>query len=125
LTEETFDIRREVLLAEGPVESNREFRGGLRVIEAKPDRLRIETVFESPGYVVVTDAYAPGWRASIDTRPTTLQRANVAFRAVRVPAGRHEVEMIYRPSSVAAGLALSALTSLAALAVAVRGRRDG
>ncbi len=38
-------------------------------------------------------------------------RANVAFRAVSVTAGRHEVELLYRPS-VEIGLGVSAATLL-------------
>ncbi len=124
LADASFDFRRQVLLAGGPVQDNALFSGALRVREARPDRLRIETVFESPGYVVVTDAYSPGWRASIDGRPTLLQRANVGFRAVLVPAGTHVVEMTYRPASIVAGFAVSALAALVALATAaVRVRR--
>jgi uncharacterized membrane protein YfhO len=43
-----------------------------------------------------------------------VYRANVAFRAVRAPAGRHRIELRYRPRSVAIGLALGAASLLAA-----------
>lgn len=125
LADESFDFRRHVLLADGPVQDNQQFRGALRVREAKPDRLRIETVFESPGYVVVTDAYSPGWKATIDDRSAVLQRANIGFRAVLVPGGTHVVELTYRRASIGAGLALSALASVVGLATAVVQLRRG
>jgi uncharacterized membrane protein YfhO len=49
-------------------------------------------------------------------------RANVAFRAVEVPAGRHTVEMTYRTASVRGGLAISAAALLGACAAAARSR---
>jgi uncharacterized membrane protein YfhO len=73
------------------------------------------------GYVVLADAFDPGWRATVDGEPAPLLRANVAFRAVAVPAGRHVVEMVYRPRAVILGLALTLLTlALVAVATATR-----
>jgi uncharacterized membrane protein YfhO len=45
-----------------------------------------------------------------------VQRADVAFRAVAVPGGIHQVDFIYRPPALAWGAAISAAT-LAAAAV--------
>ena len=64
---------------------------------------------EVGGYLVSTDAWYPGWKAYVDGRPATLHRANLAFRAVSVPAGRHTVAFRYEPRSVRVGLALTAL----------------
>ncbi|MCP8938391.1 YfhO family protein [Alsobacter sp. SYSU M60028] len=49
------------------------------------------------GYVVLNDAWHPWWRAEIDGRPAPLLKANVLFRAVAVPPGRHEVRFVFRP----------------------------
>jgi uncharacterized membrane protein YfhO len=89
----------------------------------KPDRVVLEANLSAPGYVVLVDGYDPGWRVAVDGIPSQLRRANVAFRAVAVPAGRHTVEYLYRPSALLLGLTVSAGT-LAALAL-VACRRDG
>jgi uncharacterized membrane protein YfhO len=85
----------------------------------------LEADLDAPGLVVVVDAWDPGWRARVDGRPAEVLRANGAFRAVAAPAGRHVVEMRYRPWPVALGLALSGLGLVAllggALALARRG----
>jgi hypothetical protein len=114
---EGFDPRTEVLLAEGVPRSSPGFRGQSRLLDFRPDRVRVEADLSAPGYVVLVDAYDPDWRATIDGRPEKVLRANVAFRAVSVESGRHIVEFSYRPPSVRAGLAVSGLT-LAGLAVA-------
>lgn len=103
------------------VESAR-FGARLRVLESKPDLLRVDADLEAPGYLVVTQAYYPGWRASVDGQPAAVQRANVGFRAVQVPAGRHLIEMCYRPAAVSLGLTISALAAVAALGVIALGR---
>jgi hypothetical protein len=122
LADEGFDFRRQVLLAEGPVVESVSFGARLHVLETKPDRLRVDADLAAPGYLVVTEAYYPGWNASVDGQPAAVQRANVGFRAVQVPAGRHLVEMRYRPAAVSVGFLISALALAAALGVIVLGR---
>ena len=41
----------------------------------------------------------PGWIAELDGRQTPILRADVLFRAVEVPAGRHTVVFRYAPLS--------------------------
>ncbi|MBI3932200.1 MAG: YfhO family protein [Acidobacteria bacterium] len=109
LLDPTFDPAREVILPSGRSQPPpASFRGAVRLLALKPDRVTLEADLESDGLVVLADAFDPGWRASVDGRDVPLLRANLAFRAVAVSAGRHVVEMAYRPRSVAAGLLLSA-----------------
>ena len=119
LVDPGFDPAAEVLLEEGPaVRADPEFRGESRLLERRYDRLIVEARVDRPAFLVVNDAYDPGWRASIDGRPADLVRANVGFRAVALPAGEHTVEMVYRPPSALAGFALSAVSALGFLLIA-------
>jgi hypothetical protein len=109
----SFDPRREIILPDGaPVATPATPPGTSRIVEWKPDRIRIEAELAAPGYVVVVDTYDPSWRAMVDGAPAEILRANVAFRAIWLPAGRHLIEMVCRPSSLYAGVAASALTAL-------------
>jgi hypothetical protein len=90
--------------------------GAVRLTELFCDRVRLEAEADAPGIVVLVDAWDPGWRAWTDGLPSPVLRANAAFRAVAVPAGRHVIEMRYRPRAVTAGLTLS-VSGLAALVV--------
>ena len=76
-----------------------------------------------PGYVVLADAWAPGWTARVDGHEERVLRANVAFRAVAVPAGHHDVDLRYRAPGLSLGLAVSAVSLAGLLAAAVRSRR--
>jgi len=42
-------------------------------------------------WLVYADAFAPDWTASIDGRRQAVLRANLAFKAIPIPPGRHEV----------------------------------
>jgi hypothetical protein len=108
-----FEPEHEVLLPRGT--GRREpsgFRGVSRVREEAADRVRIEVELSTDGHVVFVDSYDPGWRATVDGRPVPVLRANVAFRAVSVPAGSHVVDMVYRPPLTMVGLVLSGFSLL-------------
>jgi hypothetical protein len=82
-------------------------RGTASILQYSDDQVTIET--DAPGrrFLVLTDAYYPGWRATLDGADVPLLRADYAFRAVAVPPGRHRVEFRYRPASVRYGAILS------------------
>jgi hypothetical protein len=73
------------------------FAGTARVVLLAADRVVVDVDLSQPGYLVTTDSYDDGWRASVDGRPAALLRANVAFRAVELPPGRHRVEQCVPP----------------------------
>jgi hypothetical protein len=119
----SFDPTREIILPEGaPIPAPPAAVGTSRIVEWKPDRIRIEADLASPGFVVLVDTFDPSWRATVDGVPAAILRANVAFRAVHLPAGKHRIEMVCRPRSLVLGLTLSALTALVLLVSF--GRRD-
>ncbi len=119
----SFDPAQEIVLPEGAPRTASGFAGTSRVAELLPDRVRLDALLSADGFVVLLDAWDPGWRATVDGRPEPVLRANVAFRAVPVPAGRHRVELLYRPAELRAGVALSLLTLSAAAFAAARSRR--
>jgi hypothetical protein len=112
-----FDPRREIVLAAGTPAAAAEPPGECRLRILDPDRALIEADLARPGYVVLLEAFDPGWRATIDGQALPVLRANVTFRAVHAPAGRHVIEFVYRPRAVLLGAAVS-LTSLLLVAVA-------
>lgn len=76
-----------------------------------PTSVRIEAAAPWPGWVVLNEAWFPGWTATVDGQAAPLRIANLAMRAVEVPAGRHLVELRYATPGLGAG----AWVSLAAL----------
>jgi uncharacterized membrane protein YfhO len=55
----------------------------------------------------MSDLYTPDWHALIDDREVKLYRANYAYRAISVPAGRHTVVFRYSPLSYTIGSAMT------------------
>ena len=124
LTDPRFDPGREVILAEGTSRPAGDgFQGTSRILRLAPDRVVLEADLNRAGYVVLVDAYDPGWVASVDEAAAPLLRANLAFRAVAVPAGQHRIELVYRPKAFLVGLALSAATILGAAGALASRRR--
>jgi uncharacterized membrane protein YfhO len=72
---------------------------------------------DGPGYLVVTEAHDRGWRATVDGRPAPIAAANLLFRCVALPAGRHQVRLRYRPRLVAWGAGASLLAVALGLSV--------
>jgi hypothetical protein len=119
-----FDPAREVVLPAGtgrPTAAG--FASEARVVEDRPDRILVEARLSRAGQLVVLEAFDRGWRASVDGRAAGLQEANGLFLSVPLEAGRHRVELLYRPPRVFLGLAVTAATALAALAL-LGGRRE-
>jgi hypothetical protein len=116
LLDPAFDLRGEIVLPSGvghpPTPG---FDGDVAVLSDRPDRLQVSARADSAGYLVVLDGYAPGWRARVDGRAAPVLRANAAFRAVPIPAGRHLVDLAYRPRSLWLGLLGTSLGVAAAL----------
>jgi uncharacterized membrane protein YfhO len=72
----------------------------------------------------VAQAWYPAWHAYVDGQPTRLWRANYAFQALEVPAGRHQIEIVYQDKKFYTGCVISIATLLACAAIWVAGRKS-
>jgi len=88
---------------------HRPARDEVRVAHYDLDAVTIDVRSTRDGVLVLADAYARGWQATIDGRPAPLARADAAFRAVPVGLGAHTVRFTYRPQTFSVGVAVSAL----------------
>jgi hypothetical protein len=85
----------------------------------EPNRVLLSVRAPSESYLVFTDAYYPGWGATVDGKRVPIERADYLFRAIFVNGGSHEVEFRYRPQSLQFGAILS-LSSLFLLFILLR-----
>ena len=84
--------------------------GKTQVLKYENNTVRCAVESGGGGYLVLLDSYYPGWRATLDGEPIPILRANYAFRAVRLPAGKHVVEFRYKPMSFYLGSFVTAIT---------------
>ena len=115
ITDSAFDFRRRVVLEEIPAGWTEPaevpaIASSVRFVDYEPNRVQMEVETAADGLLVLTDTYAPGWKALLDGHPTSLYVADHAFRAVLVPDGIHQVEFVYEPASFWVGMVLSLLT---------------
>lgn len=96
-----------------------------RVASYDPQCVVIEVRMLEPGLVVISDAFAPGWIATVDSGETArhadILRTNRICRGILLPAGDHLITFEYRPQRFRDGLWLSS-AAWCALAIVIGGR---
>jgi hypothetical protein len=83
-----------------------------------PQHLQFAAVLRSPGLVVISDLFYPGWKVTVDGRPAEILRTNRAMRGVALPAGTHRLAFHYNPLSFRVGVTLS-FVGLGSLAMVI------
>lgn len=107
------------------VNPDRAFEPGvLRVSRPDPTRIDVSLNNSSGGFLVLHDAWAPGWRATIGGKPTRVLRLDHVFLGVEVPAASSLIQFTYEPTSFRVGAWVSLLSLLLTLLL-TRGRHRG
>ncbi len=66
-----------------------------------PNALTYRSNSANGGIAIFSEIYFPwGWTATIDGKETQIGRANYVLRAIRIPAGQHEIKFRFDPQSV-------------------------
>ena len=81
------------------------------VIELKnyqPNQLEFKTQSKTPQLAVFSEIYYPkGWKMLLDGKEVPYIKANYLLRAVFVPAGNHDVRMVFEPEVIEKGKMIS------------------
>jgi hypothetical protein len=48
---------------------------------------------KNPVWLVISDTWHPYWHATVDGKPTRVYQANIAYKAVRIEAGEHQIHL--------------------------------
>ncbi len=83
--------------------------GSATIVSDRPGEISVTTDAESRQFLVLSESYHDGWRASVDGRETPVVRAYGDFMGCVVDAGTHKVEFSFRPKSLRVGAWFSAL----------------
>ncbi len=109
---------RELVLFEDKVEyphpQNRLSMVEARINNYTSNQVVIEADCVHPGFLVLSDNWHPDWQAYVDGKREKVYRVNYTFRAVYIPAGKHEIMFIYKSVPFAVGLIIT-IVALSAL----------
>lgn len=64
------------------------------------NRVVVEATSAEGGLLVLHDLFYPGWRAQVDGVAAPIVKADLLFRGVEIPPGRHTVTFAFEPLSV-------------------------
>ena len=95
--------------------------GGKRIergaAASAPHAIRLRVTAPRDAILVSSEVFYPGWTTRIDGAEAPTLEVDTAFRGTVVPAGTHEVEMVYVPRSFRIGLGVSVAALLVTLLV--------
>jgi hypothetical protein len=75
--------------------------------------LQVQVTESTPGLLVFSEIYyEPGWKASIDGADAPIHRVNHVLRAMVIPPGTHEIEMIAQSGAWQKGKLASSISAL-------------
>jgi hypothetical protein len=112
LSSDEFDASGYVILEKEPDPLTPSVGGDLaqprvEILDYAPNKVTIEAVSATDGFVVLSELYYQGWKAFVDGVPQEVYKADYAFRAVRLEAGEHHIELVFDPLSFEIGAAVS------------------
>ena len=128
---ETFDPRKIALLsnagmkAEGFVAPAKEmkvenFSGAAKVVSLENRIVKVDTEASTAGFLVLSDLFYPGWKATVDGKPQQIIRTNYVLRGLALESGRHSIEFRYEPIYLYVGGGISLLGLIVLLGVGLK-----
>lgn len=84
------------------------------------DSLRASVDLDAPGLLVINEAYAPGWRATVNGAAARVLVANHAVLGLDLPAGRSEVRLEYSTPGLEVGAVVSVMAAVLLAALSRR-----
>jgi len=90
--------------------SNQEFNGLINLNYSSANRLEFNVNVSNVSFFLLAYPYTGHWRARVDGQSVTVYKANGAYNAVLIPAGRHRIEFRYWSESAFIGIIISSAT---------------
>lgn len=81
----------------------------VQIVSYSPNRITVEAELATPGLLVLSEIWYPGWRARDNGQVVPIYRTDYALRGIYLDTGRHEVELTYDPVSLKVSSGISTL----------------
>ena len=79
----------------------------VKVVEAADGYLTVEAESQADRFLVISEVWHPGWSATLDGRRHPLYRTDLALMGTWLPAGKHQLVLVFRPLYWRAALGIS------------------
>jgi len=76
-------------------------------VEAADGYLTVEAESQADRFLVISEVWHPGWSATLDGRRHPLFRTDLALMGTWLPAGKHQLVLVFRPLYWRAALGIS------------------
>ena len=98
--------------------------GSVTMVNSDVNGYQFRVQASTPGILVVSQNFFPGWKAMIDGRAAPVFRADHALTGIAVPEGSYDLHFRFQPPTFKIGAWVSLLSALglAGLFLATSGR---
>ena len=100
--------------------------GETTLVSYAPELIQINADVKQPSYLILSDAYYPEWGVRINGQNQSIVPAQLAFRAVYLEPGLHDIEFYYQRNAFHLGLLISSsglLLGIVLCLIPVRGQQ--
>lgn len=119
LADPSFDYRKAIILEEepetppAPAESAAEVSAPEVIVKPQSESgTDIVVDVPEPGFIFLDDIFMPGWQARVDGENSRIYRADYLFMAIPVEAGKHSLEVRYKPKGFRTGAWVSLVAAV-------------
>ena len=125
LVDRKVDLRQELIVLSKETQPNAPISTSAKVelVKYEPNNVLLKCRTGQEAFLYAAEAFYPGWRAYVDGQRTEILRANLAFRAVKVPPGEHTILFKYVPISFYAGLVVTVIGFILSFLLILRDRK--
>jgi uncharacterized membrane protein YfhO len=94
----------------------------IQLVQNLNDKIIYQFNAASNQFAVFSEIYYPdGWTATIDGKEAPIARVNYTLRGLAVPAGKHTIEFVFAPKSLAQGEMVSLIAGIISILACIGG----
>jgi hypothetical protein len=88
------------------------FSSKVEMTDSQVNELAFRTQASKPAFLVLSQTYYTGWKATVDGAEVPIVHANIALSGIPLPAGTHDVRFRFQPWSFKAGALLTIISTV-------------
>ena len=92
-------------------------RSTAKIVKYTPNEIIIKAFMENAGFLVLSEAYHPDWKVTLNGNQWKLFQTNYLMRSVFLPKGKHTLRFVFQPIFFYIGSIVTILSFLVFLAL--------